>query len=426
MYFFAVLACIFGYVNFVFADEFTSTNFKSLDPVMWSGSYSSSGGYQLFGSISPFAAGTSTASSFRVNTGFLYYPFVTTPVLSTTAGDSKVTLSWTAASGYLGWNVSAYNIGRSTSSGGPYTYTSLGNVTSSNVTGLTNGTTYYFIVRPEDASGISIATSSQVSSTPSAPSSSGGASGGGGGGGGIVTLASVAFSGRAYPLSRVVVLKDGQVAVKTIAGPDAKFEVSLSNLSTGDYLFGVYGEDSEGRRSLLFTFPVFITQGASTKVSGIFVAPTIAVDKSEVKRGDNVAILGQAAPLADIVISVNSEEEFFIKTKSDKDGAYLYNFDTSPLEVGSHFAKSKAALAVEISSFSKAAGFLVGTKNVAAVSGRVPAKGDLNNDSRVALIDLSIAAYWYKRPSPPASVDFNGDGKVDLVDFSIMAFYWTG
>jgi hypothetical protein len=50
----------------------------------------------------------------------------------------------------------------------------------------------------------------------------------------------------------------------------------------------------------------------------------------------------------------------------------------------------------------------------------------MNNDRRVNLVDFSIAAYWYKRSSPPASVDLNGDGKVDLVDFSIMAFYWTG
>ncbi len=51
---------------------------------------------------------------------------------------------------------------------------------------------------------------------------------------------------------------------------------------------------------------------------------------------------------------------------------------------------------------------------------------DLNNDKRVNLIDFSITAYWYKRPSPPATVDLNNDGKVNLVDFSIMAYYWTG
>ena len=50
----------------------------------------------------------------------------------------------------------------------------------------------------------------------------------------------------------------------------------------------------------------------------------------------------------------------------------------------------------------------------------------MNKDSRVNLVDFSIAAYWYKRSTPPPSADLNGDGKVDLVDFSILAFYWTG
>jgi hypothetical protein len=72
-------------------------------------------------------------------------------------------------------------------------------------------------------------------------------------------------------------------------------------------------------------------------------------------------------------------------------------------------------------------GFSVGTKNVtAALPTKTVTKGDLNNDKKVNLIDFSIAAYWYKRPSPPTTSDFNSDGKVDLVDFSIMAFYWTG
>jgi len=254
--------------------------------------------------------------------------------------------------------------------------------------------------------------------------------GGGGGGGGYVSspvITSIIFEGRAYPLTKVVVLKDGQIAVSTIAGPDARFEVNLTELATGDYTFAVYGEDGKGLRSSLFTFPIYISSGATTKVSGIFIAPTIAIDKSEVKRGDNIAIFGQSAPQSEITIAVNSEEEFFVKTPADKDGVYLYNFDTTPLDMGQHFTKSKTALNGEISSFSKAIGFLVGTKNVASVlPTKCPAKTDLNGDCRVNLVDFSITAYWYKRSSPPASIDLNGDGKIDLIDFSIMAFYWTG
>jgi hypothetical protein len=253
-----------------------------------------------------------------------------------------------------------------------------------------------------------------------------------GGGGGFFAPppeTAVVFSGRAYPKSTVTILKDAQIAATTIAGSDANFSVKISGLSGGNYIFSVYSEDKEGNRSSLLTFPVSVTSGATTQISGIFIAPTISVDKSEVKRGDNIAIFGQSAPKSEITISVNSEEEFFVKTPADKDGVYLYNFDTTPLEIGQHSTKSKAALDGAISSFSKTVSFNVGAKTVLAKPKFL--KGDLNADGRVNLVDFSIAAYWYKRS---LSAEFklketerlNGDGKVDLVDFSIMAFYWTG
>jgi len=253
---------------------------------------------------------------------------------------------------------------------------------------------------------------------------------GGGGGGGTYTpppsQTVVNFSGRAYPESTVTLLKDAQVAATTIAGSDASFQISISGLSAGNYIFSLYSEDREGRRSALLTFPVSVTKGAATNVSGIFIAPTIDVDKNKVKRGDNIAIFGQSAPCADIVILVSSEEEFFAKTISDKDGVYLYNFDTSVLDYGTHYTKSKASISsLAISGFSRAVSFEVST-TAAPKEELAFLKGDLNQDNRVSLIDFSIAAFWYKRPSPPALVDLNSDGKVDLVDFSIMAFYWTG
>ena len=183
----------------------------------------------------------------------------------------------------------------------------------------------------------------------------------------------------------MVVLKDGQVAVSTIAGPDARFEVTLAGLVTGNYAFSLYGEDATGLRSSLFTFSVYITNGATTRIGGIFIAPTIAADKSEVKRGETIAIFGRAAPNSEVTIAVHSENELFRNV----------------------------------------------TKNVTAITGTSYLRGDVNGDGRVNLIDFSIAAYWYRRePSPDfLSVEkerLNGDGKITLVDFSIMAYYWTG
>ncbi len=253
-------------------------------------------------------------------------------------------------------------------------------------------------------------------------------SGGGGGGGGYTPPQTVVnFAGRAYPKNTVTLLKDAQVVATTVAGGDANFQISLSGLSGGNYVFSIYGEDSKGIRSALSTFSVSVTAGATTNLSGIFISPSIAADKSEVRRGDTLKIFGQSSPQADIVISVSSEEEFFAKTVTDKDGIYLYNFDTSFLSMGNHNAKSKASIGnLETSSFSRVIGFIVGTKNVLAELPKKVGKGDLNNDKRINIVDFSIIAYWYKRPSPPASADLNGDGKVDLIDFSVMAFNFTG
>ena len=385
--------------------------------------FSSSANFQYFSNTGQTATGEATSpTSYIVYSGFLYFATSTSPVLSATAGDSQVSLSWTEAIGTLA-NITNYQLGIATASGGPYTYQSLGNVYSYTKTGLTNGTAYYFIIKAY-ANTLSLSQSGESAATPVATAVSTTSTGGGG----ISAPATlVNFSGWAYPYSNVILLKDAQVAAMTIVGADSNFTINLTGLAGGSYVFSVYARDEDNRRSPLQNFPLVLKAGATTNVSGIFIAPTITLDKSEVKRGDNIAIFGQSVPNSEITISVNSDEEFFGKIKADNNGAYSYGFDTSALETGQHFTKSKTVLNGEISPYSKAVDFAVGTKNVLVqMSGKTATKADLNTDKKVNLIDFSIAAYWYKRPSPPASADLNADGKVDLIDFSIMAFYWTG
>lgn len=415
------------------ADEFTSSSFKVLDPVIVPSGYGTSAGFRLWGSVSQIAIGTSSATSFKLNPGFLFFPFASTPAVSTTAGDAQVALSWSASTGILGWTVSSYSVGQATASGGPYSFTTLGNVTSSTRTGLTNATTYYFVIRALDAFDNVVATSTEVSATPVAPTTTSTTPSTGGGGGGYVPVSStgVIFSGRAYPLSTVVLLKDAQVAVRTVAGPDAKFEITLSGLSPGDYLFSLHSEDRDGRRSSLVIFPIMLSYGATTRVGGVFIPPTIDVDKAEVRRGDNIAIFGQTVPESNVVINVNSNNDIFLPTESDEDGVYYSNFDTSVLEYGGHTARSKSSLANTVSNFGYLVNFKVGEANVMKSISVKSLKGDLNNDGRVNLVDFSIAAFWYKRTLSSTfmaveSERLSGDGKVDLGDFSIMAFYWTG
>lgn len=280
--------------------------------------------------------------------------------------------------------------------------------------------------------GGSLSCSGSCSFNTTACTIGGGGGGGGGGGSGGSSNTNVLFSGRAYPLSAITILKDGQPVVTTIAGPDSKFNATISGLSTGNYLFSVYSKDSNGITSSPFTFPIYITSGVTTSIGGIFIAPTIALDKSQVKWGDTISVFGQTTPDSEVTININSEPEYFLIEEADEDGAYLLNFNSALLDRGSHSAKSKSQIRNEVSPFGISLGFLVGDTNIpAAEQAGGPAKADLSGDSRVNLIDFSIAAYWYKRPLSQTFLqmekqELNGDGKIDLVDFSILAYHWTG
>jgi fibronectin type 3 domain-containing protein len=132
------------------------------------------------------AVGSSTSTSYTdttVSNGTIYYYVVTavsalgesgnsnqasaTPGpptvptgLTATPGNTQVALSWTGSAG-----ATSYNVKRATVSGGPYTTVASRTVTNYTDTGLTNGTTYYYVVSALNAAGES-GNSSQASATP--------------------------------------------------------------------------------------------------------------------------------------------------------------------------------------------------------------------------------------------------------------------
>ena len=80
--------------------------------------------------------------------------------LTATAGTGQVSLSWTATQG-----ATSYDIKRSTTSGGPYAQIGTATTNSYVDSGLTNGTTYYYVVTASNRSGQS-GDSNQASATP--------------------------------------------------------------------------------------------------------------------------------------------------------------------------------------------------------------------------------------------------------------------
>ena len=80
--------------------------------------------------------------------------------LAATAGNAQVVLSWNASSG-----ATSYHVKRATVSGGPYTQVAAPTAASDTDTGLTNGTTYFYVVSALNGAGES-ANSGEVNATP--------------------------------------------------------------------------------------------------------------------------------------------------------------------------------------------------------------------------------------------------------------------
>ncbi len=440
-----MLSLFWGSLAAVHAGEFTSSSFKMLDPVINPGSFSTSSSFQLIGVIDQIAIGTSSAASFKVSSGFLFYPFVSSPVVSATAGNASVSLSWTASQGFLGLTVSAYDVGQSTVSGGPYSFTNVGNVTASTRTGLTNGTPYFFVVRALDAFSNPVATSTQVSGTPTAPASSGGGGGGGGGGppatglsGAVATSSVLSLRGRASPGAVVNVFKDGVVIGTPTADKDGNWSLTVST-APGLSTISVYSIDAQNRRSLTASFTFNLIQAQTSALSDVIVPPTITSDKSVVKQGNTITFSGAAYPESTITIVVNSETVIQDKTKADIAGLWSYALNSKDLEKGDHTSKAQGITKDNITTiFSESIGFQVGDIDVPFgkfQKGREPVpavsacnkNGDINGDKKVNIVDFSILLYFWnqKNPANPC-VDINRDGSVNIFDFSIMLFWWTG
>ena len=83
--------------------------------------------------------------------------------LQATAGNSQVSLAWSASTG-----ATSYHVKRSTTSGGAYTQISAPASTNFTDTGLSNGTAYFYVVSALNTAGES-ANSTQASATPTNP-----------------------------------------------------------------------------------------------------------------------------------------------------------------------------------------------------------------------------------------------------------------
>ena len=83
--------------------------------------------------------------------------------LQASPGDAQVGLTWNVSNG-----ATSYNLKRATTTGGPYTTIGSSTMSSFTNTGLTNGTSYFYVVSALNSAGES-ANSAEVNATPAAP-----------------------------------------------------------------------------------------------------------------------------------------------------------------------------------------------------------------------------------------------------------------
>lgn len=258
------------------------------------------------------------------------------------------------------------------------------------------------------------------------PAPSGGGGGGGGGSTPLLTT-SVILQGKAYPNASLTILKDGQVVVLTKADSLADFKVTLTIITPGVYTFGIWAEDKDGIRSIIFSFTVTVANGVTTTVSGIFIPPTIGLNKGNVQQGEILNVYGQTAPESEIDVYIFSEE-VAKKTKANQIGVWAYPLDTVILTEGFHTIKAKSTSNGLISTFSQTLSFSIGQSAIQEPI-IIVEKADINGDNKVNLVDFSILLFNWGKPSSQVSnqaVDYNNDNQIDIIDFSIMMYYWTG
>ena len=260
----------------------------------------------------------------------------------------------------------------------------------------------------------------------------GGGSSSGGGGGGFLSGsfipapdAQVTIQGKAYPNADVNILQDGEVIGVVKADSAADFFFTTTSVTPGTVTFGFWAEDQKGLRSVAFNTTFQVAQAAVTTVSGVFLPPTIELNKRVLDQGETLILSGQTVPEVTVTTVVQSDP-VELDIPSDVEGAWSLAFDTSELEEDVHTAKAKFGVLVNgnlaESGYSQSLTFFIGDAE------DFVGTPDLNRDGFVNLIDFSILLFHWNTDGgtsdPPA--DINQDGIVNLTDFSIMIFVWTG
>lgn len=235
----------------------------------------------------------------------------------------------------------------------------------------------------------------------------------------------VGFSGYAYPGAEVVLLKNMMEIERVFADSSAFFSISVAEPYNSTSIYTLYADDASKERSLLLNYPLVVSSGTFTQVSGIVFALTITTDKINAQKDDSLIIEGYGRPQREITVMIRESGivKKIYQTMTNVQGKYSFVISLSSFPPARYSVSAQYTGDTRIS---KIISFTMGEETLSRELNSLGIPGDCSLDRRVNLVDFSILAFWYGRENPPSCIDTNKDGIINLVDFSILAYYWTG
>lgn len=246
----------------------------------------------------------------------------------------------------------------------------------------------------------------------------------------------VIFRGIAYPSSNLTISEGATILSSLTLTAQARFEVTFK-VAPGNHTYTIIGTDSDGIQGRTSNFTLTLSEGTTTTISGIFLGPTITIDKSTLTAGETGTLSGTTAPNSSVNVTIStassgtsaaSGPQQAVRTASaDNNGRWIQLVQANDLTTGPYTAKAQAVepQSQSVSEFSKTVAFEIKAGTSDQCSNALAA--DINCDSKVNLIDFSILLFFWNVTNPTnARADINRDTHVNITDFSILLYYWTG
>lgn len=238
------------------------------------------------------------------------------------------------------------------------------------------------------------------------------------------TTADITFKGKGAPGAFITILRGASIIGTAQISSTGYFSKKITAVSPGISVFGIYGEDSQNRKTSVLYYTLNLAAGTSTTVSGVFLSPTISLSATQLYKGESLIISGETFPLSTVSM-IFSPGNKLKTTKAKSNGSWSYNLNTNSFGQGMYDVIAGALSSIgEYSDFSRMLNFEIFTVPEIPEGGCRGA--DLNFDGKVDVIDFSILLYFWGQKNPINScVNINDAASVDLIDFSIMMYYWT-